>query len=57
MHEQETGGTHIVRSFMIGVFNKHYSDYQIKEKEMSGACGTCCRKEKYIQDFSVGNLM
>jgi hypothetical protein len=21
---------------------------------MSGACGTYCRKEKYIQDFSVG---
>jgi len=54
MHEQETGGNHIVRSFMIGVPSKRYSGDQIKETEMSGACSTYCRKEKYIQDFFMG---
>ena len=54
MHEQETGGNHIVRSFMIGALNKHYSGDQIKETQMSGACSTYCRKEKHIQDFFVG---
>ena len=53
MHEQETGGNHIVMSFVIGLLKKHYSGDQIKETEMSGACSTYCRKEKYIQDFFV----
>jgi hypothetical protein len=54
MHEQEMGGNHIVRSFVIGVLNKHYSGDQIKETKLSGACSTYCRKEKYIQEFFVG---
>jgi hypothetical protein len=53
MHEQGTGGNHVVTSFVIGLLNKHYSGDQINETEMSGACSTYFRKEKYIQDFFV----
>lgn len=39
---------------MIGVLSKRYSGDQIKERQMSWACSSYCRKEKYCQDFFVG---
>jgi hypothetical protein len=53
MHEQETGGNHVVRTFIIELLSKQYSGLQIMETDMNGACSMYCRKEKYIQNDFV----
>jgi len=38
-------------NFMIFILTKYFCNKQIKEAEMSGACCTYGRKEKYIRGF------
>ena len=41
----------VMRSFMILLLTKYYLDYQVKEDEMYGACGTYGGEEKCIPGF------
>lgn len=56
MPKQETGGDHIVISFMIELLNNHYWGDQIKETERMGPVACIAEKRNTIQSSEGGKL-